>query len=109
MRKFIVACVAVALIASSASAFAAEPVSNNTLASMGLGGMKTISDKDGMAVRGKGWAIAFGGGWASLLLPTSINVYATKQRSLAGGANFSIANLFGKNAISGGFSLAGGF
>src|SRR4051812_41869799 len=105
MRKFVVACVALGLLTGlSTLASAAEPqkaVSNSALASMGLGSMKTISDQDGMAVRGKGWAIAFGGGWASLWKPTSFNFYATKQTSLAGGANFSIADLAGKLAISG--------
>ena len=113
MKKLLMVCIALGVLAGMTSlSVAAEPqkdVSNATLASVGLGGMQTMSDQEGMAVRGKGRSLAFGGGWATLLLPSSFNVYFSSHKTLAGGANFSSASLGPILAISGGFSIAGGF
>jgi hypothetical protein len=59
MKKFVITCVATALVASLvASASAGDrvvSVSKSTLASMGFGSASVMSDVDGLAVRGKGW------------------------------------------------------
>lgn len=65
MRSFAIACAAVLLFAATASA-ADLAVSKSTLGSMGLGSMQTLSDDDGLAVRGKGtFASVWGGSQAS--------------------------------------------
>jgi hypothetical protein len=58
MRRFVVFACALALL--SAPALAADgQVSKSSLERMGLGGMKVVSDQDGLQVRGTSIAIAF--------------------------------------------------
>jgi len=61
MKSFAIACAALMLLAATASA-GDLAVSKSTLGSMGLGGMQTMSDDDGMTVRGKGTFAAVWGG-----------------------------------------------
>jgi hypothetical protein len=61
MKTFAFGCAALMLLAATASANDLA-VSKSTLGSMGLGSMQTMSDGDGLAVRGKG---TFAGVWGS--------------------------------------------
>ena len=63
----IVLCMASLVAFAVTPAFAGEGhVSNRSLANMGLAGMKTLSDSQGMQVRGLSIAIAGGGSIASI-------------------------------------------
>jgi hypothetical protein len=62
MKNVIFASCALVLFAFVSSAAAGEPISKSTLSNMGLGSMQSLSDADGMAVRGKG---TFAGVWGS--------------------------------------------
>jgi hypothetical protein len=111
MKKLLVICVALGLLLGlTATASAAEPkaVSDATLASMGLGSMKAMTDQEGMAVRGKA-TLSFGLGFAFRPgAAASINGFANLFPKFGGGGNFSIASFNGV-AIGGGFAIAGGF
>ena len=99
MKTWIAAIVVgVALVASSAQAEDGK-VSQDTLASFGLGGMQTMSDSEGKAVRGK-FAFAYGGSSATFLNATSSNVYGASGNYLAGGATESVAGLQGSVVIN---------
>jgi hypothetical protein len=56
MKNLTIVCATLALVASLASTLSAAelPVSRSLLVSMGLDGVKLMSDHDGMAIRGKG-------------------------------------------------------
>lgn len=60
MKNFAIACAAIVLFAATAKA-GDLAVTKSTLSSMGLGSMQTMSDNDGLAVRGKGTAAAVWG------------------------------------------------
>lgn len=62
MKNLLIALVvAVVVVAGfSANAVADQPISDNVLANMGLNGMETISDAEGMQVRGKLFNINMG-------------------------------------------------
>jgi len=62
MKNVLIASCALVLFACVSTASAAETVSKSTLSNMGLGSMQTLSDADGMGVRGKG---TFAGVWGS--------------------------------------------
>jgi hypothetical protein len=63
----IVLCMASLVAFAVTPAFAGEGhVSNRSLSNMGLAGMKTLSDSQGMQVRGLSIAIAGGGSFASI-------------------------------------------
>jgi hypothetical protein len=120
MKNFAFACAALMLLAATASA--AEPVAKSTLSSMGLGSMQTMTDNDGLAVRGKGTSASVWGGSAANWYggQSSVNNYSANaswlgKSSNAVGKSFSFA---GKLQVSGaadptGFaiqgSLSGGF
>ena len=55
MKNVTIICAALLVVGMVASASAAEGISKSTLASMGFTSASTLSDLDGMAVRGKGW------------------------------------------------------
>ena len=75
MKKAIFAALVVAL-GFAGQASAAE-IGSSALGSMGLGGMKTLSDAEGNMVRGKGTsASVWGGSTASFRGQTSANNYA---------------------------------
>jgi hypothetical protein len=61
MKNFVLACAMVMLLAGAASA-GDLAVSASMLDDMGLAGMQTLSDRDGLAVRGKGPFDMFPGG-----------------------------------------------
>jgi hypothetical protein len=64
MKNVLIASALLVLFASMASA--AEPISKSTLGSMGLGSMQTLSDNDGLAIRGKGTFAGVAGGSTAL-------------------------------------------
>ena len=55
MKNVAIICAALLVVGMVASASAADGVSKSNLASMGFASAQTMSDVDGMAVRGKGW------------------------------------------------------
>ena len=55
MKNVAIICAALLVVGMVASASAAEGVSKSTLASMGFASAQSMSDLDGMAVRGKGF------------------------------------------------------
>ncbi len=61
------------VFASVAPAADRMAVSNDTLASMGLGGMQQMSDEAGMNVRGKGFSLSGGLGWSRFLRNGSVD------------------------------------
>lgn len=112
MKTWIAAMVVgVALVASSAHA-GDGAVSQDTLASFGLGGMQKMSDTEGKAVRGK-FAFAFGGSTASFLNNTASNGYIAGGNYAAGGVTESVAGLQGGFTVTntsfglGGFVIGG--
>ena len=110
-----------AIVAFSAvPAFAGEGhVSNNSLAKMGLAGMKTMNDAQGMQIRGTSIAVVAGVSFAHISgeggSAGSINGYFAAGHHSASGANLSAAAA-GDVTIKGddvkvnfGFVAAGGF
>jgi len=110
-----------AIVAFSAvPAFAGEGhVSNNSLAKMGLAGMKTMNDAQGMQIRGTSIAVVAGVSFANISgeggSAGSINGYFAAGHHSASGANLSAA-ASGDVTIKGddlkvnvGFVAAGGF
>jgi hypothetical protein len=105
---------------SAAPAFAGEGhVSTNSLAKMGLAGMKTMNDAQGMTVRGLSIAVVSGQSMAEIAGEggdaASQNSYFAKGHHSASGANLSAA-ASGDVTIKGddvkvnfGFVAAGGF
>jgi hypothetical protein len=96
MKKTLIA--AAALLVCSTSAMAAEPsISASTLQGMGLGQMRTLSDAEGLSVRGKGtYAGVWGGSTANWGGQTSSNNYSASSSWLgkpagATGSSFSFA------------------
>ena len=69
MKNVAIICAALLVVGMVASASAAEGVSKSTLASMGFASAQSMSDLDGMAVRGKGWV--FQGGTSASVGGTS--------------------------------------
>jgi hypothetical protein len=97
MKTLAIGCAALMLLAATASADELA-VSKSTLNTMGLGGMQTMSNSDGMAVRGKAtFATVFGGSVANWPPgQSSANNYAAGagwlgSPSSAGGGSFSFA------------------
>jgi hypothetical protein len=106
--------VATVLALTAAPAFAGEgQVSHKSLAKMGLSSMQTLSDNDGMQIRGL--SIAVVGGWSTAGAltfngyATTTNFYFAAGSHSASGSNASIAGsggLFGSVVGAGGFSTA---
>jgi hypothetical protein len=97
MKNVAIACATLMFLAATASG-GELAVSKSTLSSMGLGGMQSLSDSEGTAVRGKGtFANVWGGSSASFFGQHSNNNYS------AG------ASWIGKNsaAVGGSLSFAG--
>jgi hypothetical protein len=103
MKIFASLCATVVL--SAASAAAAEPaVSPATLSAMGLSSMESLSDADGLAVRGKGtFANVWGGSTATWGGQTSSNNYSAGSSWLgkSSGAVGSSTSFAGKFNFSG--------
>jgi hypothetical protein len=98
MKNFGIVCGALVVIVSMlASASAADHVSKSTLSSMGLGSMQSISDNDGLAIRGMGTSAGvWGQGTANYGGQTSTNGYEAysshrKGSAAAEGKNLSFA------------------
>lgn len=56
------------MMATSVRPIGAEEIPESMLAQMGLAGMQEMSDQEGEAVRGEGFASVFGAGLATVLL-----------------------------------------
>ena len=76
-----------------------ESISASRLAEMGLGGMTTLSDQQGMEVRGSGFVIVFGKSYAS---GGGSDSYFKIRRHRARGSSFS----YGTSSWSYGFASA---
>ena len=99
MKNVLIASCALVLFACVSSASAAEPISNSMLSNMGLGSMQTLSDTDGMAVRGKGtFAGVWGGSTAVFQGSSATNNYEAGAQwagsaSYADGGSMSFAGI----------------
>lgn len=115
MSKVLFSTLVAALVCIAASNAKAEGISADTLGSMGLTGMTVMSDSEGMAIRGKGFAhcddcirtepytTAFGNSWATMQLENcpdcvaleggahSENAYIAEGPYFSQGTNFSEA------------------
>lgn len=103
--------VASVLVLTAAPAFAAEgQVSDQSLAKMGLSGMQTMSDNDGMQVRGLSIAVVGGFSTASVPGASSTNFYFAAGHHSASGNNASVAGSISGYHVTivgaGGFSSA---
>lgn len=99
------------IFASALSAQAAEPVSNRSLSTIGLSGMRAMSDAQGQQVRAK-FAIVFGVSTANatsgLTNASATNGYVAGGNGIRGGVNASAA--YANGAFTGpAYSAAGGF
>jgi hypothetical protein len=96
MRSFVLASAILMLLAATAAA-GELAVSKSTLSDMGLGGMQSMTDSDGLAVRGKGtFASVWGGSKATFPGQSSENHYEAGAQwlgkgSSAGGNSLSFA------------------
>jgi hypothetical protein len=112
--------IASVLVLSAAPAMAGEGrVSNQSLAKMGLSGMQTMSDAQGMQIRGTSIAVVAGISYAHISgeggSAGSVNGYFAAGNHSASGANLSAAAA-GDVTVKGddvkvnfGFVAAGGF
>jgi hypothetical protein len=69
MKNVAIICAALLVVGMVASASAADGISKSTLSNMGFANAQTMTDQDGLAVRGKGWV--FMGGTAASVGGTS--------------------------------------
>jgi hypothetical protein len=91
MRSFAIACAGLMLFAATAAG-GELAVSKVALDSMGLSGMRSMSDNEGMAVRGKGhFSNVWGGSSATWGPQHSENFYAAGGGGSAGGNSLSFA------------------
>jgi hypothetical protein len=100
MRSLLVACVVSMLLVASASAADLQQgqVSNQMLASMGMGGMQTISDVQGQQIRGKAWVIA--GNFANVNVEHGGSVTIVQNLNVAGKQlNINVLNSLNGNKI----------
>jgi opacity protein-like surface antigen len=119
IRSLLCAAVVAAMFAGSASA--ADNVKSSTLAKMGLSSMSSMSDSEGLAVRGKGSASVWGGSFALYaghgVVDGAAHGYQASSHTsnaLAAGADLSAAGVvYGHNhsvgfliGVSGGGSIA---
>jgi hypothetical protein len=97
MKKFAIACAVAVLGFSLANSVSAGEISKSNLGSMGLGSMQSISDNEGLLVRGKGTtATVWGISSARYFGASSSNGYFASSHhhrgsALAVGANASVA------------------
>jgi opacity protein-like surface antigen len=105
------------VIACAASSSAAEPIqadiSNSSLSELGLGEMTVVSDDEGAKVRGMGFSLTSGLGFALGLNPFagfSTNNYNSGGLFTSGGTNRSTAGFgFGSGfGLTPGFGFGGG-
>ncbi|MEX0677273.1 MAG: hypothetical protein WD063_09370 [Pirellulales bacterium] len=102
MKTLAFVCAALMLLAATASA-GELAVSKSTLNNMGLGGMQSMSDTDGLAVRGKAvFATVSGGSVASWL---TVNGLQLSHNEYAAGAEW--LGPVGASAQGQSFSFAG--
>jgi hypothetical protein len=96
MKYLLMTLAVVMMFAGPALAADHGNLSQSQLAKMGLSGMNSMSDTQGTAVRGSGFALAWGAGYATIIKedPASAgtaNGYLAVGHSLAAGANISVA------------------
>jgi hypothetical protein len=111
--------IASVLVLSAAPAMAGQGhVSNQSLAKMGLSGMQTMSDAQGMQIRGTSIAVVAGFSYAHISgeggSAGSVNGYFAAGHTSASGANLSAAasgdvKIGEDSSVKFGFVAAGGF
>ena len=113
MKTLLVVLAVLVFCVSPALAVDNGNVSHNALAKMGLSGMNVMSDSQGTAVRGMGYASAWGSSLAVIGKDYSANGYCATSKTcdaLAAGANLSAVSvsIFGckTSVCAGGFSIA---
>jgi hypothetical protein len=96
MKAVRTACAALVLVGSMAVlASAAEPsISKSKLSSMGLGSMRSMSDAEGGAVRGK-FAMVWGSSSSNVLGQHGSNGYFATGHNVAVGASASVSGVGG--------------
>jgi hypothetical protein len=111
MKSLALAAVAAICLSGWAGTASAEDVSNGMLAKMGLGGMKKMSDRSGMRVRGQGFAGVGGVGFSSVIVATDLDGYTgisgPVANALATGSSQTIAQ-FGLQLDATAFGLNAG-
>ena len=88
MKKFAIAALLACALVSPAAAGEGN-VSNRALSSMGLSGLKVMSDDQGMNVRGMGYAAVSGTGSLNVLGQTRTDSYVAIGRRSATGGNIN--------------------
>ncbi len=96
MKSLVLAAVAALLVSSWGATATAADIPNSTLAQMGLGGMKKMSDSQGMRVRGQGFAGVAGAGFSSVLVASDLDGYVGSSllnNALATGSSQTLAQV----------------
>jgi hypothetical protein len=85
------------LVLGFAQAVSADEVPSRVLSKMGLGGLRKMSDEQGMRVRGQGTASVLGFGFSTLILATQSDSYQASSgpiaNALANGSSQTTAQL----------------
>ena len=106
-RSFLVALAVAMLFGCVGQSMAADGNLNKSmLTDMGLSSVQVMSDVQGEEIRGKGFARAFGIGFASVHGAGTVNGYAAAGRYRASGGNISDAGNNWRSAWAGGASWA---
>jgi hypothetical protein len=110
--KYLLMTLAVVVIFAGQALATDGNLSNDMLAKMGLSGMSVMSDAQGAAVRGMGYAAVYGTSYANLYGSGSVNGYSAVSNTgsnpyIAGGIAVSgVGNSSGRFVVAGGFSVA---
>jgi hypothetical protein len=88
IRSMLMVAAVAAMFAMASSAQAGE-IPENVLAQMGLGGMKKMSDQQGMRVRGQGTAAVLGAGLSTVITATDFNTFSASSNTFNALANGS--------------------
>lgn len=75
LKSLALAAVAALCLSGVGNTALAGDIPNDMLAKMGLGGMKKMSDRTGMKVRGQGFAGVGGVGFSSVIVATDLDGY----------------------------------
>lgn len=110
--KYLLMIIAVVMIFAAPALASDGNVSNDNLAKMGLSGMNVMSDAQGTAVRGLGYARVSGTSYAVLRGSNDVANYSAKSNTgpnnylAAGIAVSGVGNSSGRFVVSGGLSVA---
>src|SRR5262245_32939542 len=104
MFRSVMMVAAVAAIFAMATNVQAGEIPDNVLAQMGLGGMKRMSDQQGMRVRGQGTAAVLGAGLSTVIAATDFNSFGASSNTvnaLATGSSQTTAQISATLTIAG--------